>query len=1166
MKKTPSLAHLALRTWCLIAILCTAVASQAATVYFLGNGNGTGARAWTNSINWTTNASIGGGGDLPTFTAPGDDLVFGNYHTGENTLRADNGANSVQSANAHSITFTCNGWLMQVKGSGDKIILGSGGITNNLGNVTGTPTSLATPTINAFRTYIELSANATIWNYDTSQQLTIRQDAAQFGVGNFFCLDNLGFTLTFDGPGTNNFNTITAGTHAGGAVKGAGGVVKNGTGATTFNATNTYTGATAINAGLLGVRTICNGGGSYTVADQATLQVTVNNAGSTLRTSSLNLTNTTGALNTNTLLLALSSLGNPTAPVVYATNLTLNGTVYLNVTGSGLSPGTIPLLQYNGSIAGGGTLVTNSIPPGVVAYLTNNTVAKQWQLVVSSVPNLVWVGKTNSVLAGKWDINGTSNWLDSSASAPAFYVNGLPVLFNDTGFTNLITLATNVTPFSLTVSNNALTYTLTNDGVSGFQANPSQGITKNGPGTFILATTNSYTSYTSIKQGTLKTGIANAIGRGTGQSGAALTNNGVLDLNGFSQNIGSLDGSGVITNSSSSAVTLTAQAGGFDGGAYSGRIDEGTGGAIRLNKSSGELTLSGNNRYSGGTHFVTGGAAATRWIILGGNNVLGTGPLYFDINATLTPDTNPRTLTNSIIINNTTASLTLGNPGAGLLTCSGPIDVNGAIADQTFTTASDAVFSGPFTTTTAGFQGKDGAGTLRLLNNTCTWVQIASDSRVSDGTMIMDNAAVTVSGATVPNFRVASLVTNGTASLLITNNGSLTVGTVFGYGRLRLGDTTSFIGSTNIADIRGTLIADAVTMGYSNTNTVGGGKLARLNLQPGSQVTLGQISPPSTNCTAITEVNLDGTTINVPDSASSSYLQGMTNVFIKSGGVTLNGANTNSIHIRQNLLMGGGSGGLTWNGTNTTVPTACLLQLDGTNTYTGTTSNKVGILGGSGTLAGPLGFASGTSFYPGGGGNIGTFTVNNNVNLAGARCSFDLDTTNSLPLYDEFNVITNYVRLSNTNDMLVVSGTLNVTGATISVNNNGTNLVLGNSFKLFSQAAVGFTSVNLPALDAGLAWQNNLAVDGSIKVVVPSTTPPNFTPGGFSVSSGTVSLVATGAIGGTYKLWTSTNLALAPVTNTWTLLQSGSITASPFTNTYPNSATNAKQFYLFSTP
>ena len=48
---------------------------------------------------------------------------------------------------------------------------------------------------------------------------------------------------------------------------------------------------------------------------------------------------------------------------------------------------------------------------------------------------------------------------------------------------------------------------------------------------------------------------------------------------------------------------------------------------------------------------------------------------------------------------------------------------------------------------------------------------------------------------------------------------------------------------------------------------------------------------------------------------------------------------------------------------------------------------------------------------------------------------------------------------------------------------------MGN-FKLFSQAAVGLTSVSLPALDAGLAWQNNLAVDGSIQVVVASVTPP----------------------------------------------------------------------------
>ena len=1083
-----------LRLILLLCLLGSAMAVQAGTFYFLGNGNGTGARGWTNNINWTLLASGGTGGALPVWTATDNDLVFGNYHTTENTLRADNGGAffSAASANAHSLTFTCNGWLMQVKGPADKIILGSGGITNNVDSVTGTPTSGAVPTVNAFRNYLELSANATIWNYDTNFQLTIRQDAAQFGAGNMYCLDLKTFTLTFDGPGTNNFNTITAGTHAGGALKGTGGLIKNGTGATTFGATNSYTGSTVINAGLLGVRSMCNGGGAYTVANGATLQVTMNSPNQSLNVSSLNVTSTT----TNSLTLGVTSStspGNPTAPVIYATNLTLNGTIYVTVTGSGLTEGTIPLIQYNGSIAGGGTLVTNTLPSGIGAYLTNNTVAKQWQLVVTSVPNLVWVGRTNSVLAGNWDLSGTTNWLNTDTGLQVAYANGLPVQFDDTGFTNLITLVTNVTPSFLIVSNNAKTYTLTNNGLAGYQANPSSGLIKDGPGLLIIGNTNSYTTYTAVKQGTLRTTIANAIGRAPGNSGAVLTNNATLDLNGFSQNIGALYGSGVITNSSSSPLILSSQAGAVDGGTYSGRIDEGvSGGTIQLNKASGVLKMSGASRYSGGTHFITGGAAASRQITLGGNNVLGTGPVIFEINSILSADSSPRTLTNSISIQNVNAGLTLGATGAGLMTLSGPFDINATIGgDQSIFFASDVALSGPFTSTSGGFSAKDGPATLRLLNNTVNWANINSDSRISDGTMIIDGANVTVSGATIPNFRVQSLITNGVASLYITNGGSLTVGTIFGYGRVRLGDTTSAPGSTNIADIRGTLIADGVTIGYSNTNNTGGGKLARLNLQPGSQLTVSQISPPSTNCTAITEINLDGATINVPDSASSSFLQGMTNVFVKSGGVTLNGSNTNSIHIRQNLLSGGGSGGLTWNGTNTAVPASTQLQLDGTNTYTGTTLINVGIMGGVGTLASPVVMASGTKLFPGGGGNLGTLTVNSSFTMSnGVICSFELNTTNSLAQTDEFGVITNYVRLLNTNDMLVVSGTLNIAGGTINVNNNGTNLVLGDTFKLFNQAAVGFTNVNLPTLDAGLAWQNNLAVDGSIKVVVPTTTPP----------------------------------------------------------------------------
>jgi autotransporter-associated beta strand protein len=1131
--------------WFILACVLGSLAPVRATViYWLGNGSSTATRNWgSTASNWSTNSSGGGNNQLPNFATGADDLIFGNYVASENTLNE----RPTNSCAVHSLTFTCNGWLTVINTSStDKIILGAGGITNNPGNITGTDTgnNVPNPPINEFRCQMVLSANATIWNMDTSQQIKLRT-LDNLTTNSF--LDLSTYTLTLDGPGTNSFSTPTIGTHYGGNIKGTGGIIKNGTGSTSFSATNTYTGPTKVNAGQLIVKTWSSGGGSYTVADGANLQVLVGSPGTTLNVSSLSLTNSAGTANTNTLAIGLGSFGNPTAPVINATNLNLNGNIYVTVLGSGLSPGTIPLIQYGGSITGGGTMLTNLLPTGVGAYLTNNTGLKQWQLVVTYVPSLVWAGKTNNVLTGTWDVGITTNWFDSTALTPAYFSGGLPVLFNDAAATNLVTLATNVTPFSMTFSNNTLTYTLTNDGINGYQAIPSQGLIKDGTGLLVIGTTNSYTGFTYIKQGTLKTAIANAIGRGLGNSGAALTNNGTLDLNGFAQNIGVLYGSGVITNSSSTPVTLQTQAGGVDGGTFTGQINEGSGGAIKLVKSGGELTMNGHNNYSGGTYFITGGAGASRWIILGGDNVLGTGPVVFQILATLTPDVSPRLLTNSVSIQNVNSSFSLGNTGAGQLTLSGPFDINTpAGLDQTITCASDVVLTGPFTTTLGGVTVKDGAGTMRLLNNNCNWFNQTSDARVNDGTLVIDGATVSLTGLSAPTFRVQSQLTNGLANLFITNNGALTVGNVNGYYRLRLGDTTSGPGSTNVADIRGTLIADGVTLGYSGstittnnpgpsetytTNWNGGGAYARLNLQPGSQATLSQISASPTK--TITEVYFDGATINAIDNSSSSFLQGLTNVFVMNGGLTLNGANTNSIHIRQNLLEGSpGGGGLTWNGTNSTVPTACILQLDGTNTYTGTTAINVGTLGGIGTLSGPLVLASGTSLYPGGGGNVGTFTVNNNVTLnSGSHCSFELNITNSL-LQTDGTTYTNYIPLSNTNDMLVVGGSLNVSGASLAVNNLGPALTNGYYFKLFSKPAVGFGSIALPALDPSLMWQTNLAVDGSIAVV--STNTVVVTPPTLNVAQSGNALTFSWSNGaGSFHLQSQTNALNAGLGSTW---------------------------------
>ena len=64
-------------------------------------------------------------------------------------------------------------------------------------------------------------------------------------------------------------------------------------------------------------------------------------------------------------------------------------------------------------------------------------------------------------------------------------------------------------------------------------------------------------------------------------------------------------------------------------------------------------------------------------------------------------------------------------------------------------------------------------------------------------------------------------------------------------------------------------------------------------------------------------------------------------------------------------------------------------------------------------------------------------------------------------------------------------------GGTLVVTNTGGTLALGDTFTLFPGSSGGgaFTSLVLPTLSNGLAWQDNSAVDGTISVIVGSIAP-----------------------------------------------------------------------------
>ena len=157
------------------------------------------------------------------------------------------------------------------------------------------------------------------------------------------------------------------------------------------------------------------------------------------------------------------------------------------------------------------------------------------------------------------------------------------------------------------------------------------------------------------------------------------------------------------------------------------------------------------------------------------------------------------------------------------------------------------------------------------------------------------------------------------------------------------------------------------------------------------------------------------------------------------------------------------------------------------------------------------------------------------------------------------------------------SGSAAPTG-TVQFQTNGVNL--GAPLIVAGSGSNGLAAINTANLPVGTTIVTAQYVSNSIvfigstgtlaggQVVNASvTTPPNFSSGGVSLlPGGGISLVATGALGGTYKLWASTNLALTPFTNHATLLQSGTITTSPFTNTDLDATNHPQRFYLFTTP
>lgn len=219
---------------------------------------------------------------------------------------------------------------------------------------------------------------------------------------------------------------------------------------------------------------------------------------------------------------------------------------------------------------------------------------------------------------------------------------------------------------------------------------------------------------------------------------------------------------------------------------------------------------------------------------------------------------------------------------------------------------------------------------------------------------------------------------------------------------------------------------------------------------------------------------ISGGTLQVGDGGNTGELKttGVINnaalVFNRANSYTYSGDISGTGTLAQSgsgtLILGGNS---TYSGA-TTVTSGILLLNGSLSNTSGVTVGTGGTLGGSGTVGGPT-TVNGT-FSPGNSIDEMTFTAG--LVLAGIS-NFEIDPT---------------VLLGLNADLATVAGGLTY-GGVLNLTYGGTpgDFTYGQTFNLFDWSGAGptgsFSAINLPDLDGGLTWQNDLATSGSFTVV-----------------------------------------------------------------------------------
>ncbi|MGL4400327.1 MAG: autotransporter-associated beta strand repeat-containing protein [Luteolibacter sp.] len=284
-----------------------------------------------------------------------------------------------------------------------------------------------------------------------------------------------------------------------------------------------------------------------------------------------------------------------------------------------------------------------------------------------------------------------------------------------------------------------------------------------------------------------------------------------------------------------------------------------------------------------------------------------------------------------------------------------------------------------------------GVGSMTVSGGAQITAGIVSEHIVIGGNKGSGTATVDGLGTKLSSVRELRVGNNvGSEGQLTVSGGTVESGSWLGIGR---------DGSTGTLTIEGTgVVNQGLTDTGSRLELTNNGipSTATLNLDGGTLSTNGITS--GSNGTR--NVFLNGGVLK-PRIQNYSFLEGMTNVTVTSRGAFIDTA-SHDIMIAQSMIGVGLDGGLTKSGTGT-------LFLNGTNTYTGTTTATAGELSGDGSVDGPLMVQVSAIFSPGY--IYGPFGAKNTT-VAGSY-SYDVEGLES--------------------DVLNVTGTLNLSATTDSL-------------------------------------------------------------------------------------------------------------------------------------